>query len=83
MLSTLPLGHFYCYIILDILIELGFLFHILWEAKSQYVFMYLVGLIPLAAFGITSGSGILWPVRGGHEQENEETSVSVLLAKGE
>ncbi|MBO4991538.1 MAG: hypothetical protein J6E42_05230 [Firmicutes bacterium] len=61
----------------------GFLFHILWEAKSQYVFMYLVGLIPLAAFGITSGSGILWPVRGGQVQENEEISVSVLLAKGE
>lgn len=30
----------------------GVLFHILWETKSQYVYVYIFGLIPLAASGI-------------------------------
>lgn len=29
----------------------GFLFHLFWETKSQYVYPYLFSLIPLCAFG--------------------------------
>ena len=30
----------------------GTLFHMIWEAKSRYVFPYFVFLIPLAAYGL-------------------------------
>lgn len=32
----------------------GFLFHILWEAKSQYTYQYLSGLIPFGAYALSS-----------------------------
>ena len=31
----------------------GFLFHIVWETKSQYVYPYVFGLLPFAACGIS------------------------------
>ena len=30
----------------------GFLFHLFWEGKSQYVYPYVFCLIPFAAFGL-------------------------------
>ena len=30
----------------------GTLFHMIWEAKSRYVFPYFVFLLPLAAYGL-------------------------------
>lgn len=30
----------------------GFLFHLIWEAKSQYILQYFILLLPLASFGI-------------------------------
>jgi len=31
----------------------GFLFHTVWEGKSQYIYPYLFGLIPFAAFALS------------------------------
>lgn len=30
----------------------GFLFHVFWETKSQYVYMYVLCLVPLSAYGL-------------------------------
>lgn len=30
----------------------GFLFHLIWETKSQYAYPYIVLLFPVAAFGL-------------------------------
>ncbi len=30
----------------------GFFFHIIWEAKSQYIFPYFVSMLPIAAMGL-------------------------------
>lgn len=32
----------------------GFLFHLLWEAKSQYIYQYLLSLLPFSAFALSS-----------------------------
>ncbi len=37
----------------------GFLFHILWETKSQYVYPYVFCLIPFAADGLRQGISLL------------------------
>lgn len=37
----------------------GFLFHFIWETSSQYVYPYVVFLIPVAADGIDSVCGII------------------------
>lgn len=37
----------------------GFLFHMLWEAKSQYIYPYVFSLIPMAAQGIRAVAGRL------------------------
>lgn len=31
----------------------GFLFHIIWEAKSQYIYQYLLGVVPFAAYSLS------------------------------
>lgn len=41
----------------------GFFFHILWEAKSQYIWTYFILLIPTAAGGIRE-VGIWLDARG-------------------
>ena len=30
----------------------GFIFHLIWETKSQYVYPYVYLLLPLSAFGL-------------------------------
>lgn len=42
----------------------GFLFHILWETKSQYVYPYVFGLIPFAACGFHHLMNRLAPLNG-------------------
>lgn len=37
----------------------GFLFHIIWETKSQYVYPYVFCLIPFAADGLRQGASFL------------------------
>lgn len=37
----------------------GFLFHTLWEAKSQYIFPYFVCLLPYGAAGLSEAAGFL------------------------
>ena len=34
----------------------GFLFHTLWEAKSQYIFPYFVCMLPAAAMGLSEAA---------------------------
>lgn len=38
----------------------GFFFHLLWETKSQYVFIYVLLLIPTAANGLDKITSILY-----------------------
>ena len=49
----------------------GFLFHILWEAKSQYIYPYLIILFPYAAAGISGCINMLDAVLAGKLSDNE------------
>ena len=40
-------------LVLPVTVFGGFLFHMLFEAKSQYIFVYAVYLMPLAGYGLT------------------------------
>ncbi|MCL2512706.1 MAG: glycosyltransferase family 39 protein [Oscillospiraceae bacterium] len=44
----------YTYLILPVIILGGFLYHMLFEAKSQYMLTYFVLMIPIAALGLDS-----------------------------
>jgi len=50
----------------------GFLFHLLFEAKSQYVLEYLPLLWPLAAFGVVSLGRQIWKTPGEPAGEGRE-----------
>ena len=41
----------------------GFLYHMLFEAKSQYIYPYMLLLLPLAARGLTMLDGDIWRIR--------------------
>ena len=43
----------YLFGILPLLLIGGFLFQLLWEAKSRYIYYYMVLLLPLATLGIS------------------------------
>lgn len=42
----------------------GFLFHTLWEAKSQYIFPYFVCLLPWAAAGLSQAAELAGGIIG-------------------
>ena len=41
----------------------GFFFHIIWEAKSQYIFPYFVSMLPIAAMGLAEAVETLERIR--------------------
>ena len=43
----------YLFCVLALLLIGGFLFQLLWEAKSRYIYYYMVLLLPLATLGIS------------------------------
>ena len=53
----------------------GTLFHMIWEAKSRYVFPYFVFLIPLAAYGLTIVRNKITEYRKNKEEENEKGNI--------
>ena len=46
-------------LILPVSIIGGFLYHMIFEAKSQYIYPYMLLLIPLASYGLTSLSSLI------------------------
>lgn len=46
-------------LVLPVTVTGGFLFHMLFEAKSQYIFVYAVYLMPLAGYGLAVTGGLL------------------------
>lgn len=57
----------------------GLLFHMLFEAKSQYLFPYAMMMLPLAAMGLTAEKGALAPA--GHDAYILRADVRVRQAK--
>lgn len=52
----------------------GTLFHIIWEAKSRYVFPYFIFLIPLAAYGLIVVKNIIIDYKNNKEVRREKNS---------
>ena len=53
----------------------GTLFHMIWEAKSRYVFPYFVFLIPLAAYGLIIVRNKITEYRKNKEEKNEKGNI--------
>ena len=51
-------------LVLPVTVIGGFLFHMLFEAKSQYIFVYAVYLMPLAGYGLSVTGAWLGRLRG-------------------
>ena len=51
-------------IILILCVLGGFLFHILWEGKSQYIISYFPMLLPCSAIGMITITDFLKPKKG-------------------
>ena len=53
----------------------GTLFHMIWEAKSRYVFPYFVFLIPVAAYGLIIFRNKIIEYRKTKEEKNEKSNM--------
>ena len=53
----------------------GTLFHMIWEAKSRYVFPYFVFLIPLTAYGLIIVRNKITEYRKNKEEKNEKGNI--------
>lgn len=53
----------------------GTLFHMIWEAKSRYVFPYFVFLIPIAAYGLIIFRNKIIEYRKTKEEKNEKSNM--------
>lgn len=53
----------------------GTLFHMIWEAKSRYVFPYFVFLIPLAAYGLIIVRDKITEYRKNKEEKDEKGNI--------
>ena len=53
----------------------GTLFHMIWEAKSRYVFPYFVFLIPLAAYGLIIVRNKITEYRKNKEEKDEKGNI--------
>ena len=54
----------------------GFLFHILWEAKSRYILPYFIMMIPMAAVGLQSCySGMEMKLHRRREKKDEQKAL--------
>ena len=48
----------------------GFLFHMIWEANSRYIFMYIVLLLPYAAAGLSCIAADLLSGKASRREDN-------------
>ena len=53
----------------------GTLFHMIWEAKSRYVFPYFVFLIPLAAYGLIIVRNKITEYKKNKEDKDEKVNI--------
>ncbi|MGX7112615.1 membrane protein [Gemella cuniculi] len=53
----------------------GTIFHMIWEAKSRYVFPYFVFLIPLAAYGLVIVRNKIKSYKKEKEEQNEKSTI--------